>query len=86
MRLRYRAIISYAEIVKREGVMLQKGMNFRIKPTYSIILMSVRKGAPYRDRWHEDTGILEYEGHDERKFGDIDPKRIDQPMRYRGGN
>jgi hypothetical protein len=48
--------------------------------------MSVRKGAPYRDRWHDDTGLLEYEGHDERKRGSVDPKAIDQPMKYSGGN
>jgi hypothetical protein len=85
MRLRYKAIISYADIVRREGIMLQRGMNFRIKPSYSVILMSVRKGAPYRDCWHEDTGLLEYEGHDEPRGGDIDPKRVDQPMWYSGG-
>jgi hypothetical protein len=85
MRLRYKAIIPYADIVKREGLMLQRGMNFRVKPTYSVILMSVRKGAPYRDCWHEDTGLLEYEGHDEPRRGDIDPKKVDQPMRSGGG-
>jgi len=47
--------------------------------------MSVRRGAPYNDRWHEDTGLLEYEGHDEPKRSDIDPKKTDQPMRYSGG-
>jgi hypothetical protein len=78
--MRYKSIISYAEIIKREELMLQRGMNFRIKPTYSIILMSVREGAPYNDRWHEDTGLLEYEGHDEPRRGDIDPKTLDQPL------
>jgi hypothetical protein len=85
MRARYRSIISYAEIIKREEIMLQRGMNFRIKPTYSIILMSVRKGAPYRDKWHDDTGLLEYEGHDEPNRGCGDPKKTDQPMHYAGG-
>lgn len=85
MRLRYKSIISYADIIKREEIMLQRGMNFRIKPHYSIILMSVRKGAPYRDRWHDDTGLLEYEGHDEPKRASADPKRVDQPMKYAGG-
>jgi hypothetical protein len=42
--------------------------------------MSVRKGAPYRDRWHEDTGLLEYEGYDAPKRGDINPKKLDQPL------
>ncbi len=77
---RYRSIISYADIIKREEIMLQRGMNFRIKPHYSVILMSVRKGAPYRDKWHNDSGLLEYEGHDEPRRGDINPKKIDQPM------
>ncbi len=57
--------------------MLQRGMNFRIKPGYSIILMSVRKGAPYRDRWHVETNLLEYEGHDEPKRTGNDPKKLD---------
>lgn len=83
---RYKAIISYPEIVKREGVMLQRGMNFRVKPSYSIFLMSVRKGAPYKDRWHEESGILEYEGHDVPHKGAIDPKKLDQPMTTANGN
>ena len=85
MRVRFRSIISYADIIKREEIMLQRGMNFRVNPNYSIILMSVRKGAPYRDRWHEDTGLLEYEGHDAPKRGPGDPKRVDQLMKYGGG-
>lgn len=85
MRLRYRSIISYADIIKRENIMLQRGMNFRVHPSYSVILMSVRKGAPYRDRWHEETGLLEYEGHDEPRRGTSDPKEVDQPMRYSAG-
>lgn len=82
---RYRSIISYADIIKREEIMLQRGMNFRIKPNYSVILMSVRKGAPYRDKWHSDTGLLEYEGHDEPRRGDANPKKIDQPMHTSSG-
>lgn len=83
---RYKAIISYPEIVRREGIMLQRGMNFRVNPRYSILLMSVRKGAPYQDQWHEDTGLLEYEGHDERRREGIDPKRVDQPMHHPSGS
>jgi len=82
---RYKSIISYADIVKREEIMLQRGMNYRVKPSYSIILMSVRSGAPYRDRWHEDTGLLEYEGHDEPKRGGREPKKVDQPLQYASG-
>lgn len=85
MAVRYKSIISYADIVKREDFILQKGMNFRIKPTYSIILMSVRKGAPYRDRWHQESGLLEYEGHDLPRTGRTDPKAVDQPMTSANG-
>ena len=76
----YKAIMQFSEIVHREGMILQKGMNFRINPHYSIFLMSVRKGAPYNDSWHDDTGLLEYEGHDVMRIGNIDPKKEDQPM------
>lgn len=85
MKPRYRSIITYADIVKREEIMLQRGMNYRIKPHYSVILMSVRKGAPYRDKWHDDTGLLEYEGHDEPRRRDVDPKVTDQPMKTASG-
>lgn len=83
--MRFKAIIAYPEIVQREGIMLQRGMNFRVKHNYSIILMSVRKGAPYNDQWHDDTGLLEYEGHDEPRRKGVDPKSIDQPLRHGGG-
>ena len=83
--MRYREIISYVEMAQREGMTLQKGMNFRVRPGYSILLMSVRKGAPYQDQWHEERGVLEYEGHDARALGRTNPKRIDQPMTLPGG-
>lgn len=77
-------------MVHREGIALQKGMNFRVRQGaagYSIILMSVRKGAPYQDVWHDESsggpyaGMLEYEGHDcpRLRGSQIDPKKIDQP-------
>ncbi len=82
----YKSIISYSDIVRREDIMLQRGMNFRIKHGYSIILMSVRHGAPYKDRWHQETGLLEYEGHDEPKQGNNDPKKKDQLLKTSAGN
>ncbi len=65
---RYREILSYGEMLQRESIALQKGMNFRVRggaAGYSIILMSMRKNAPYQDQWHESgphAGMLEYEG------------------------
>jgi hypothetical protein len=75
-------ILSYHEVVGREGRNLQAGMNFHVRPGYSILLMSTRKGAPYHDRWDGTRGLLIYEGHDAtRSAGEADPKTVDQPMR-----
>ena len=59
--------------------MLQRGMYFRLRGRHSVLLMSTRRGAPYRDRWEEGGKILVYEGHDAPKRDDINPKVIDQP-------
>lgn len=73
-------IISYLEMCQREGVNLQRGMNFRVGGDHSVILMSVRPGAPYQDSISEDGTVLIYEGHDEpRRQGAPDAKTIDQP-------
>lgn len=64
----------------REGVSLQRGMNFELGGNHSVILMSVRAGAPYADRFEEDGSILIYEGHDlPRSSEHEDPKNFDQP-------
>lgn len=71
-------IISHAEMCLQESVSLQKGMNFRIKGGSSVILMSLRKGAPYADKVEEDGKILVYEGHDVPRNLAKDPKAVDQ--------
>jgi hypothetical protein len=54
-------------------------MNYRAGDSYSIILMSVRKDAPYRDRFQGDGSTLIYEGHDiPRGSGSPNPKLVDQ--------
>lgn len=74
-------IISHATMCVVEGVSLQKGMNFRIKGGQTVILMSVRKGAPYADQVEENGQILIYEGHDVPNTKDlkVSPKTINQP-------
>jgi hypothetical protein len=74
-------IISYLDMCMEEGVNLQKGMNYRLRGRTTIILMSVRTGAPYADRVEENGRVLIYEGHDipNRKDGP-DPKKVDQEM------
>lgn len=80
-------ILSYIEICQREGLSLQKGMNFRAGGDHSVILLSVRPNAPYRDRYEDDGAILIYEGHDEpRRAGAPDPKLVDQPQLNAGGS
>ena len=73
-------IISYAELVAAENANIQKGMNFQIKPEYSIFLMSIRKKAPYADEWDKKTGTLIYEGHDVPRNISPNPKEVDQPL------
>lgn len=74
-------IISYLEMCTEEGVSLQRGMNFRLGGSYSVILMSTRPNAPYDDAIEEDGRVLVYEGHDiPRRQGGPDPKSVDQPQ------
>ncbi len=81
-----RDIISYTDVVQNEGFNIQHGMNFRPqgKP-YSILLMSVRKGAPYNDSFDAQTNTLLYEGHDVNRNESDSPKSVDQPMTSRTG-
>jgi len=72
-------IISYPEMCLQEGISLQRGMNFGLRRNHSVVLMSVRPGAPYRDRLEEDGSVLIYEGHDETRKAKLNPKRVDQP-------
>lgn len=79
-------IISYREMCNRENMSLQRGMNFDSGRGYSVILMSVRKNAPYQDRFEDDTTLI-YEGHDaQRKATGPDVKLIDQPERTPSGS
>jgi HNH endonuclease len=72
-------ILNYWEMCSREGMSLQRGMNFRTPPGVSILLMSQRPGAPYEDQLSQDGTVLTYEGHDVRKNPEIEPKKVDQP-------
>ena len=74
-------VVSYIDMCQVEGVNLQRGMNFHLGSTYSVILMSLRAGAPYADRVEEGGRVLIYEGHDiPKRDADTNPKRFDQPM------
>ena len=62
-------------------------MNFRVRDGETIVLMSIRPGAPYADRIEEEGRVLIYEGHDVAKTKDgPSPKRADQLARTPGGS
>ncbi len=80
-------ILSYRDMCNQENVQtLQKGMNFRLNPNYSVILMSQRSNAPYKDKIYSDGLTIEYEGHDLPRSNGNNPKDIDQPIYTRNGN
>jgi hypothetical protein len=80
-------VISYLEMCAEEGVSLQRGMNYRLSTSYSVILMSLRKNAPYADRIEDEGRVLIYEGHDIPKIrGGSDPKSVDQPIHNPNGS
>lgn len=56
-------------------------MNFHLHSGSSVVLMSLRKGAPYEDRVEDNGQTLIYEGHDipKDKIGS-NPKQTDQPL------
>lgn len=80
-------IVTYREMCDNENVQtLQRGMNYRLNPNYSVILMSQRKNAPYNDRISDDGLSIEYEGHDLPRNETADnPKELDQPRTTKSG-
>src|ERR1700737_1529851 len=54
-------------------------INFHLRPPCSVILMSRRPNAPYRDSIEDEGRVIIYEGHDvPRRQGQPDPKILDQ--------
>lgn len=78
-------IISYTEMCMAEGYSLQRGMNFQVGGGTSVILMSVRKGAPYSDQIEDEGKTLIYEGHDVPKNLATSPKSVNQQMTLPSG-
>lgn len=76
-------ILSYRDMCNLESQeQIQRGMNFGMGGTYSVILMSIKKNAPYADRISDDGLTIYYEGHD--MPGDK-LKQNDQPVQYPSG-
>ncbi len=60
---------------------MQRGMNYRMNPSYSVFLMSQKSNAPYSDKVHNDGITIEYEAKNYAK----DPKAENQPERLPSG-
>ena len=79
-------ILSYKEMCDNEGCNLQRGMNYRLGKGHSIVLMSIRPGAPYKDKFIDNGAAMIYEGHDKPRFAlDVDTKTLDQPEKTEQG-
>jgi hypothetical protein len=83
-------IIRYVDMTNAEGFILQRGMNWSIPgKNYHVILMSVRKNAPYADQWLPEENAIIYEGHDVQtnyNFSELPPDQVDQPLRTPTGS
>ncbi|MDC0309294.1 HNH endonuclease [bacterium] len=74
------SIISYIEMCQMEkNASLQRGMNYELGGDYSVILMSIRANAPYKDSVEDDGRVLIYEGHDHPRSPGLEPKLVNQP-------
>ena len=78
-------IIYFAMCQEEGGTSLQRGMNFRLLPTHSVILMSQQAGAPYTDRVEEEGTVIVYQGHNVPRPQAPDPDTADQQLRTPGG-
>ena len=79
-------VISYFDMCAEEGTSLRRGMNYQLRHRTTVILMSVRPGAPYKDRVVDNGRVLIYEGHDNpRPPGGKKPKEVDQEERNPDG-
>jgi hypothetical protein len=75
-------LIPYLDMCRREGGGLRRGMHYGRGGTYSVLLTSVQRRAPYQDFFAANGTTLIYEGHDELKSVAVPhPKAVDQPLR-----
>ncbi len=79
-------VITYFDMCQEEGgTSLQQGMNFQLRPTHSVILMSQQQGATYADRIEEEGTVIVYQGHNVPRGQAPDPQMADQQLRTPGG-
>ncbi len=78
------SIISTSELITREGIEPQKGMNFRDAGTQLSVFLVLPRATGFRDVWNEESGVYEYEGHDSTTVER--GKSVDQLAMYESGS
>ena len=78
-------VITYFAICEEERASLRRGMNFRLSPTHSVIMMSQQPGMPYADRVEEEGTVIIYQGHNVDRGRAANPQAVDQQLRYPSG-
>lgn len=79
-------ILTFHDVISRERINLQRGMNYRpAQKTYSILLMSALKNSAYNDGFDEKGKRLTYEGEDTTRRESRTPKEHDQPLFSKSG-
>ncbi len=77
------SILSANELMEREGLMLQKSMNFRTGgEQISVLLVLAKEDGEFKDAWDTKTQTYTFEGHDSttKEAG----KSLDQLLMYAG--
>lgn len=78
------SILSANELMEREGIMLQKSMNFRDKGDFlSVFLVLQKENQEFRDEWNAKKGTYTFEGHDSTTK-ETGGKSLDQLLMYGG--
>jgi hypothetical protein len=79
---RVTSILSASELIEREGVKLEKSMNFRDKgPLLSVFLVLPKDGGEFHDEWNAKKGVYTFEGHDSTTK-ETGGKSVDQLLMY----
>ncbi len=78
-------LISHSELCSREGLNLQRGMNYQVLGRHSVILMSLRNNAPDEDEALDDGSTIIHHGHDVPGSVGVDPKSVDQAKHLPSG-
>lgn len=79
-------VISYYQMCALENMSMRRGMSFRPRGRTSVLLMSRRPRAPYKDRVEDNGKSLIYEGHDNPvPANGKKPKEVDQESRTSDG-